>query len=201
MGRETNTPPQSGAGFHPDNFSSTSTYSNRNLQMPLYLPNSKPTALVRPERQPSYLEARLAFKEYGCSASGEGLLPIPARLLINDADRADVQAIFNAPCARFSIHSPAFASIHPRSVMRVTSLALFALVLQRDEGKTGGKENAWRCASNQSNFRRVSCPTSQNRTGPLGEQSSRLTNFTKTITQGQARMPYSHNPRMENRMN
>jgi hypothetical protein len=28
-----------------------------------------------------------------------------------------------------------------------------------------------------------------------------ISTFTKTINQGQARMPYSHNPRMENRMN
>jgi hypothetical protein len=166
-----------------------------------YFPNPKPTALVRPERQPSYLEGRLAFNEDECTASREDLFPIPARFLIKVADRTDVQALFNAPCARLSIHSPAFESIHPRSVIRVTSLAFFALVLQRDEGKTCGKETAWRCVSNQSNFRRVSCPTSQNQSVPLGEQLSRLTPFTKTINQGQARMPYSHNPRMENRMN
>jgi hypothetical protein len=180
LGRGTITPPQSGAGFHPNNFSTTSTYSNRDLQMPLDLPNSKPTALLRPERQSSHLEARLAFNQYACSALGEGISPISTKFLKSDEGCGGFQALLSAPYGARSICPLAFYCILPLSVTR--------------PGR--------RFAPNQTSIRqRVSCPTSRNQSVPLREQSSRLTTFTKTLTQGQARMPYSHNPRMDNRMN
>ena len=166
---------------------STSIYSNRDSKMLLYFPNPKPTALARPERQPSYLEGRLALNKLGCSASGVGHSSFSVRLLKNNAVSTNFQALLSADCGSFF-----FLPYKNQSIRRT----IFALNSQPYEGKA----EEW-LASEHNSFRRVSCPTSQNRTGPLGEQSSRLTNFTKTITQGQARMPYSHNPRMDNRMN
>jgi hypothetical protein len=166
---------------------STSIYSNRDSKMLRYSPNSKPTALVRPERQPLYLKGQVALNKFGCPASGEDHSPFLVQLPKNSAVSTNFRALLSANRGSFF-----FLPYKNQSIRRT----IFALNSQPYEGKA----EEW-LASEHNSFRRVSCPTSQNRTGPLGEQSSRLTNFTKTITQGQARMPYSHNPRMDNRMN
>jgi hypothetical protein len=155
--------------------------------MSLDLPNSKPTALARPERQPLYLEARLALNKLGCSASGVGHSPFSVRLLKNNAVSTNFQALLSADCG-------AFFSLPFKN--QGTRRTIFALNSKPYEGRVE------EClASEHNSFRRISLATSQNQSVPLGEQFSRVTPFTKTITQGQARKPYSRNPRMDNRMN
>ena len=155
--------------------------------MLLYFPNPKPTALARPERQPSYLEGRLALNKLGCSASGVGHSSFSVRLLKNNAVSTNFQALLSADCGAF--FSQPFKN-------QSTRRTIFALNSQPYEGKA----EEW-FAFKHNSLRRISLPVSQNQSVPLGEQSSRVTPFTKTKTQGQARKPYSQNPRMDNRMN
>jgi hypothetical protein len=91
--------------------------------MPLDLPNSKPTALLRPERQPLYLDERLAFNQYACSALGEGISPISTKFLKSDEWCGGFQALLSAPYGARSICPLTFYCILPLSVTRPSSLS------------------------------------------------------------------------------